>query len=314
MWTCGTCGAELKSPCKKCPHGKHVTGLPSNVWLAAADEPNLEERFLSCIRPAENDELMETRLHKYVRILRDNLSVSINLHPESLINFMHDERIRYVNLHDNLRANAIPGYDKELASKRSAIDEMAFKYDGQRLNFGAVNLGDNVGLISYGAACIILRSEDIKNRVSFLENNVFSYYNESGGAISFNIPSGSRALWDTVPKLAIIKLNTALFEPAEITCEELSSLLLLSEGDKATDRYIEAQIFPPIHRATISKIVLSMNAWRQVNATGLVGKTAQHMQELIAKRWQNFLNYMNDEVEDNLPGVEMQVMGDATAT
>jgi len=306
MWKCGKCDAELDSPSKDCPCCQLETEIPSNVWLAALDEPSLQERFDACLTAIDRN-LITTRINKYAQIVSDNLSISINLRAASLINFMTDERIRYVNLHDNLRANAILVYDKELANKRSVIDGMAFKYDGQKLNFGAANLGNNTGLVSYGEVCIILKSAEIKGRTSFLENNVFSYYSESGGQISFKIPAGARALWGLMYELAIVKHTAEFFGTDELSCDQISKLLLQSGGDKSTDQFIEAQIFPPITRATISKIIVNMKAWRRVNDDGLVGKTEEHVREL-SSRARNFINYFNDEVESNVPEVELEVM------
>ena len=297
-------------PAKDCPHGPHETHIPSNVWLAADDEPELEKRFQSTTHSIENAPALKKRLKRYSGTLRSKLTVSINLHPESLINLISNPRIRYVNLHDNLKAEVVQDYDKRLASKRRAIDEMAFEYDGEKLNFGAVNFDDHVGLISYGSACIILKSGEIKSRVSFLENNAFSYYSESGGRKSFNIPEGVRALWHSMAKLVIVKHAKEFFGTDELTTKEISKVLLCSTGDKSTDQYIEAQIFPPINGRTISKIVLSMSAWRRVNNNDLVGQTARHMEALL--REQTFLDYMRQKIQQNLTGVELKVVEDAT--
>lgn len=286
MWKCGSCQKEIKIPSRECPHGDHETELPSNLWLAGVDEPELEKRFQACAESIKETGRIEW-LDNYQQLLNDNLAVSINLHPESLINLMSDARLRYVNLHDNLRANVIRDYDKELASKRLAIDVMAFKYNGTQLNFGAVNIGENVGLLSYGAACMILKSVDIKCSVSFLENNVFSYYHESGGEISFKIPKGVRALWNSVAELAIIKHTDEFFGCDELNVDRISKILLRSTGNKATDQFIEAQIIADISRATIAKIILNMKTWRKVKDDGLVGETALHMQELMRERATN---------------------------
>lgn len=312
MWKCKSCDAELKSPTKVCPRGGHETGVPSNVILAHVDEPQLEARFGTRLKFTDGDVPLQVRLGEYSRLLRDELSVSLNLHYQSLLSFIQDPRIRYVNLHDNLRGNLIPDYDKELANKRNAIDRMAFGPDGERLNFGAVYLGHrNVGLISYGAACIILKSDEIMCRVSFLENNAFSYYSDSGGAVSFNIPHGSRALWPTLYKLAIIKHVAELFGSTEMTPEEISEAVLYSAGDKSTDRFIEAQIFPPIDRGMIAKIVLSTKDCRKVNAPGLVGETAEHIREILTRRVENLRKVLADEVHLNLPGVKLEVVDNA---
>lgn len=312
MWKCESCEAELESPTEVCPRGAHETGVPSNVILAHLDEPELEARFETRLEFTDGDVPLQVRLDGYAQLLRDELSVSLNLHYQSLLSFIQDPRIRYVNLHDNLRGNLIPDYDKKLANKRKAIDRMAFGPDGEKLNVGAVYLGHrNVGLISYGAACIILKSDEIMCRVSFLENNPFSYYSDSGGAVSFNIPHGSRALWLTLYKLVIIKHAAELFGSTEMTPEEISEMMLYSAGDKATDQFIEAQIFPPIHRSMIAKIVLSTKDCRKVSAPGLVGETAEHIRDILTRRGENFREVVTDEIYLNLPGVELEVVKNA---
>lgn len=307
MWKCTECDAQLNPPVEVCPNGAHKTGIPSNVWLAGLDEPKLNERFELCLNQIDED-IRKARLENYERELSEHLSVSINLRASSLINFLSDERIRFVNLHDNLRADAIPDYDKELANKRMVIDGMAFKSDGPKLNLGAVNLGSNTGLISYGEVCIILKSAQIKDRASFLENNSFSYYHESGAEISFHIPAGSRALWHSMFELAIVKHKNDLFGSDELTLEQISNLLLESTGDKNTDRFIEVQIFPPIMRATIHKVIVNMKAWRKsADKNGLIGKTEQHLQEL-SERALTFVKYFADEVNAELTDVELEVV------
>ena len=306
MWKCGKCDRQLDSPSRVCPHDAHETDIPSNVWLAGDDEPELEKRFQSVIVSLNQSQSLKERLDKYSEVLRANLTISLNLQPEALFNIIFNPDVRITSLHDNLKAQVVQNYDKRLASKRRAIDEMAFEYDGEKLNFGAVNLDGQVGLVSYGSACLILNSAEIKCRVSFLENNSFNYYNASGGAKDFHIPRGARALWHTLEKLLIIKHVKELFGTNELTLEEISNLVLRSTGDKATDQFIEAQIFPPILGGTISKIVLSMKNWRKVNNIDLVGRTAQHMQDLLYQ--ESFVNNMRGAVQRNMSGVELKIV------
>jgi hypothetical protein len=307
MWKCGKCHLQLDLPSRLCPHDDaHETDIPSNVWLAGDDEPDLEKRFQSITELLYQSPSLRARLDKYSELLRANLTISLNLQPEALFNIIFNPGVRITNLHDNLKAQVVQNYDKRLASKRRGIDALAFDYDGERLNFGAVNLDGQVGLVSYGSACLILNSAEIKCRVSFLENNAFSYYSASGAGKDFHIPRGARALWHTLEKLLMIKHVKELFGTNELTLEEISNVVLRSTGDKSTDQFIEAQIFPPILGGTISKIVLSMKNWRKVNNISLVGKTAQHMQDLLYQ--QGFEDHMRGAVQRNLPGVELKVV------
>lgn len=197
------------------------------------------------------------------------------------MNFLRLPRIRYLNLHDNLGAGAVVGYDRDLAATRLGVDTVLFGDDGKKLNFGAVNLG-TIGLYSYGAACVFLKSKSIRDRTSFLQNNSFDYVTGSLPNIGISPPSdGERALWRTVPMLATVKNALEFLGVRFISRNALALIVLFSTGAKKTDRFVEAQIFPPITRNVISKIYFSPSHYREIANASLIGKTAQHNRDLV---------------------------------
>ena len=251
MWVCSSCRQGLNTPSIRCPNCNSWTDIPSNVAFAGEDEKHLEQRFEDCLRNCE--ECQKNLIDVCVQTVKKNISVSVNLWPESLLNILQDERIRYTNLHDNLRANAVNYDDKVAIAKREGVDKLGFGVDGDKLNSGAVNLG-NVGLVSYGAVCVFLKSDDkLKKYISFLEDNSFNYIKYSPPTVDFRIPSGVRALWHTVHKLIVVKHRND-FLNKKLTCIELANLILVSNGDKKKDRFIEAQIYSDVTRSSISKI------------------------------------------------------------
>jgi hypothetical protein len=145
MWKCATCGEKLALPCERCPSNRHVTLLPTNLIRAAADQGALETKYHDCCERDGSNAVK--RLRHCRRVIRKHFAVSINVHPEALVNFLRSPKIRYLNLHDNLGAGAVIDYDRDLAATRLGVDTVLFGDDGKKLNFGAINLG-TIGLYS----------------------------------------------------------------------------------------------------------------------------------------------------------------------
>jgi hypothetical protein len=301
MWKCNFCGKQVRPPSDKCPYGKHDTGLPTNVVRASNDEPTLLKRFENSARVSKDAARM---LKAYKKIIGKNLAVSINIRPESLISLLYDDRVNYLNLHDNLRAGAISDVDRELVSKRTAIDHGVFGPDGVSLRYGAVNF-HTIGLYSYGAVCVFLKPKQIRNRVSFLEENSFSYMDSAG---NLNVPPGSRALWHTAPILAVVKHKDVLLARPRLTRDELAGLILSSTGSKKTDRYIEAQVHPPITRASIAEVIYSPSRHEPIKAKGIVGRVAEHNRVLAREYVSKSVGFLQDAIRLFLGGVKFTVV------
>ena len=253
MWRCQNCREGMDAPVETCPECKQPTGIPPNVVYAAAAYEALRERFEACKALCNDKALFSERLTRFMNAVQDRIAVSINMRPESLLSLLVDPKIRYGNLHDHLRADLIIDYDENLLAKRLGVDSFGFGLSGTKLTYGALNLG-NMGLISYGEACVILKSDpDITCRISFLEENSFSYAHGNSPPFAFDAGMASRALWETVSLLAFVKHSQDLLNN-EIGKSQLPDLVLSSAGDKRTDRFIEAQIFPPITLNHIAKI------------------------------------------------------------
>ncbi|OEC87658.1 MULTISPECIES: hypothetical protein [Methanobacterium] len=251
MWKCKECGDSINPPSDICTICGKPTAIYSNIVFASEDEPELKNRFSKCEAEYQNTG-KKHYCDELIKFLEENISVSINMRPESLINILSDPRIRYVNLHDNIRAKAIENLDSRIIAKRLMVDSV-FGIDGDKINYGALNLG-TIGLISYGKCCVFLKNEEISNRVSFLEENSFSYVKGSWPSINLSIPYGIRALWHTVAILTLVKHHKE-FLSSKLNKEVISNMILFSEVNRKSDRYIEAQICPPIILSTIDKVL-----------------------------------------------------------
>lgn len=302
MWKCSICNKRVKTPSAKCPHGRHKTGLPTNIVRAGKDEPALLNRYAEAARLSKD---AADKLKKYKELISKNLTVSINIQPESLLNLLSSDRVNYLNLHDNLRAGAVSGVDEELVAKRTAVDNWVFGIDGARLRFGALNF-DTIGLYSYGAVCVFLKPGDIKDRVSFLEENSFNYQDPAKGVRT--PPAGSRALWRNAPALAVVKHRDEILTRPRLTRAELGGLLISCDGSKKSDSFIEAQILPPITRGSISEIIYAPSRFKPIKAKGIVKRTAEHNRRLAQDIAGSLGNTLMNYVRHYLGGVKFRVV------
>jgi hypothetical protein len=202
QWKCKSCGYQLMTADPMCPTCHRPTAIPSNVILAAQDEPYLRTRFDDAIN--QSDETQRALIDNCTELITDHFAVSINMHPHTLLELFQDDRVRYVNMHDFRKAGAVLDYPADAIARRFGIDTLIFGIDGEKLNYGAVNL-EGSGTFSYGAACVFLNEELIRDSTSFLENNSFAYHSQSGSSVRLEVPHGVRALWAQAPILGILK-------------------------------------------------------------------------------------------------------------
>ena len=258
MWTCPQCSCQIR-PRVSCSECSAPTDFPTNITRAAEAEDTLRAKIPQ-VTAADSGDAQQC-LDAINELFRLYLGVAINIQPGSLVSLLQDPRIRYINLVDNLRAGANTEPNEEVAAKRRAVDLFFFGPDGERLNFGAVSLG-GPGLTSYGSACMVLDGDDLRPRVSFLERNSFSYVTETDTGPRLDTSAALRALWDTVYLLVYAKHQDDIGD-GELTRERLSEIVLKSTGNKKTDEFVEAQIFPPITRQHIKRIVFAPKRYNQ---------------------------------------------------
>jgi hypothetical protein len=280
------------------------TGCPVNVQLAVRAASALEKALTEQLAAAAADSDPQHLYSEFSRLFISLLHVSMNVHPETLLSMLQDERIRYTNLHDNLRANMLLDYDPELAAKRRGIDSLAFGSAGEKVAYGAVNLG-NRGLISYGSVCIFLRNDEIRSRTSFLQENSFSFVKGEFPTITFDLSTALRAVWDTVDRLAFVK-HFAQIASGDIDPKQVADIVLVSTGDKQSDRFIEAQIYPPITIRHFARIVYDPTIPRKYGNDRVLKLAAELSDDLL----QEGLHYSGlFATKLQREGIEFQYLG-----
>jgi hypothetical protein len=172
-----------------------------NFQRAQQDEDILKERYNQACQEAAGFDKLDL-LKAFRNFIEQNKAVCINMKPEALLNLLSHEKLRYINIHNNLDAGVVDDYDSEKYERRRRVDEFLFGADYKEFVHAALNVG-NSGLISYGQCCVVWHSEHVWEKTSFLEDNSFRYYVEMPPYMK--IPDGSTSLWDMTAELGIVK-------------------------------------------------------------------------------------------------------------
>lgn len=134
-----------------------------------------------------------------------------------------------------LRRPASPENDRH----RKAVAALLFGHADAAIRYGNLAIG-NEALESYGDVSCRLRSEAVRKRTSFLEENSYDFVRRHKIISGDPIPAGFRAVWENRDKLALAKIAGRL-RPGQRN-EELRACLVSSSGDRTNDQFIEAHI------------------------------------------------------------------------
>lgn len=218
----------------------------SNVDKAVADSDSLRQQYEGLLNGPTTDDLdvlcdqLRSRLASYGR-------VSFNAQPDKLLGFLSDPSGVYKNVH-MLIAEGEPqpfGYET-----RRRIDRSVFGDCGEQLVYGSLNLG-NSGNRYWGDYCVVLRQDSGREQTSFIANSTYGYVWQPliGLGRQVTVPIGSRATWDNVYQLMIIKFGTRLIEEWRAYNIPAINTMVCGFFD-----CIEAQICHPITIADIQEV------------------------------------------------------------
>jgi hypothetical protein len=214
---------------------------PPNVVLAESDHADLVAIY--------KDALLRGPLglvQQFEALIRAAGRVGINCHPSGLVGFL--EEGVYKNLHQLVSAGkVVPGADYGFR----LFVERALGYGecGQKIIYGSLNIG-NGGCRFYGDYCVVLQTNAVRDRVSFLRHNAFSYITRTalGAAVQAGVPPGSRSTWESVPMLAVAKLQEVL---ASLRGYNVPAL---QEAVAGYSDCLEAHIYGPVERSQVEEI------------------------------------------------------------
>ena len=251
---CGGCNNKLDYRKRECPHCGEDNGFP-NVRHASLHHPALKERVKTLKEKyPEREEVFE----KLMRLITNHGRVVINLKYDTALNLLESKE-SYVNKYQRLKSDAHEP-DLENFQTRKLVDTQLFVGCYESLIFAALSV-DRKGLTSYGDVTIVLKNDYIRKRTSFLEMNSYQFIKDftvldpNGRALVRTEIPGHRASWNYLEKLALAKLGESI--NPNTTEAEFPNEILFSDGDKATELFIEAQIYGKITAQTFEDISMT---------------------------------------------------------
>ena len=145
------------------------------------------------------------------------------------------------------RSRAKGDWDRQ----RAGVDGILFGTYDHEVRFATLTINRS-GLTSYGEYSLVLKEDHIAERTSLLDENSYDFVRRHRLTPLEPIPTGHIAPWEDRGKLA-----TAA-RASEITMTTIEAdfpdILTQSEGQRETDRFVEAHIFGPFSRYTVASI------------------------------------------------------------
>jgi hypothetical protein len=159
--------------------------------------------------------------------------------------------VLYASYRMQVEAGLRPPAPNDWDRQRAGVDAILFGTYDREIRYTALAL-DGAGLPSYGEFSLTLRESNIADRTSLLDENAYDFVQRHGLTPFTSFPPGHIAPWEDRAKLGVAKLAAGIDgttdEPA------FPGILLWSEGDRTTDRFIEVHIFGPFGRYTVASI------------------------------------------------------------
>lgn len=271
---CPDCGSDIHAFSEKCQTCGFFAGSPN---VRAAAEPDevaaLEARYEAARSSAAVDGRLGV-LDAFEKRATDSFAV-INTDLEVLRAFLTNSKALYttysLGVKGQQRRAAEPDDDRE----RRMVEAKLFGAYGEEIRYAALSI--ERGLRSYGPVSLRLRDVAIAKRASLLEENSYDFVDHHALGPKVPIPPGHRSPWSTRHQLAVAKLGGAV--EAGTREDEFADILLHSDGDRSTDRFIEVHVFGPFDAGAIESVRGRTPAKGKSGAADVA-----RVKELLAKR------------------------------
>jgi len=249
---CSNCDADI-SDCSDrfCPTCGQDIGFP-NVRDANRKEEReaLEARYKKAVDDSKANH-SHPSLENFEKIAQTSSAV-ININIDHLHRFLTYDNELYstydLQVSGQTRKSAKTQDDRD----RRTVEAMLFGGYGQEIRYAALSL-DGIGLKSYGACAVKLRDIAIAKRATVLEKNSYHFLEEHGIKFKDPIPPGYKAIWQERHKVAVAKLAAEI--SSSTSPDDYPKILLFSEGNRQTDRFIEVHIFGAFDNNAIESVL-----------------------------------------------------------
>jgi hypothetical protein len=238
------------SECPTC----HWTPIPpTNVRMAKAPQERdaLEARYKEAVETAKSKGA-SLQLGEMEELLA-GAHVVVNMDASLLKKLLTGSKELYNSYQMQVAAGTLKISNHQDDHIRLAVEAKLYGSNGDKIIYAALS-PDGTGLKSYGDCVVTLREVAIAHRASLLEENSYHFMeNHDVGVMKKSLPLGYRSVWEERIKLGVAKLASGL-HPG-ISNQEVNKLILKSEGDRATEEFIEVHIWERFDNRAISKIV-----------------------------------------------------------
>jgi hypothetical protein len=245
---CHTCGYEIFASEIFCTTCWKFDNYP-NVKRALLERDALIARETAA-RDRVIDQGAANPLIRMEQLIATYGRVVIAMSAHTLHSLLRDPREFYSNVERRIVAGSRrvpePDFEEERARGASVLGGTSVTSE---LCYAALSI-NGIGPRSFGCASVTLKDILIVHRVSLLEENSYTFQQRypTGHA-----PPGYRATWEDR-----VALTTAKFGPSlasSTTDDDLKGMVLLSNGTRADEKYLEAHIYGRIKATAFERVV-----------------------------------------------------------
>ncbi len=244
---CSECGATIIYHERFCHACAADVGFP-NVRQAIIEEPQLQQHYDTAIVDADIRGVQQ-QLNNFEKCVESSNAILV-IPFNKVIEIVNSSHSLYTTFANNISSGARIAEDNKWDRGRTAAESTVHPLYHEDICYSVLSL-TNVGLSYYGDCHITLNPKYIEKRTSVFEENAFIFMEKHQVIAGKGIPKGHRATWKRRGVLAVAKLHSKIEKD---TKEDDFQSVLISDGDKDTGDFIEAQIYGAIHASNFSKI------------------------------------------------------------
>jgi hypothetical protein len=250
MLKCTNCDVDIPDTEEKCLTCGFNAGPPNVRAAERAEEVQaLEERYQKAFDTAKANGCLPT-LEKFDESLKQTSAV-INDFLDFLDFFTRSSKNLYTNYESAVEGRIRKPAPLDDDRERRIAGAIMFGGYAREIRYGALSL-DSGGPQSYGPYAMKLKDIAIRSRATVLENNSYDFVQKHNLKPRVKLPLGYIAPWYNRHKLAVAKLAERITPSTDET--EFARILLFSEGNRATDEFIEVHIYGPFDLNAVESI------------------------------------------------------------
>lgn len=258
---CYYCSNDMDIGIDECPGCEKRAPKPRNVRRSEMtdEQTALNERYVLSMEVCRANGLFN-EAYKLESYIRDRGEAVINTSREFVWLWLEQGTQNYIGYRRQILEGKRKIAQLHRAIERSSVDTFLFGEDYDFI-YSALSL-TGVGLLSYGDVSVALKPNVPKNRASAIEENSFDFFcnlmEKGGWTLKKRFPKGYISSWANVSMLAFAKLHGEL--AVGMNESEISKLVLYSEGNRASDKFIELHIDGKIIASSVEKIIFERSS------------------------------------------------------